>query len=75
MNLTAAHLRAAVLLSSSCPRPGRIALPCCCRNILARGGGAMPAETVERKLVAILAADSAGFSRFVGLDSTDPKQV
>src|SRR5947209_17937026 len=28
----------------------------------------MPAEGVERKLVAILAADIAGFSRLVGLD-------
>jgi adenylate cyclase len=38
------------------------------RNIPARGGGTMPAETVERKLVAILAADIAGFSRLVGAD-------
>jgi adenylate cyclase len=28
----------------------------------------MPAETVERKLVAILAANIAGFSRLVGAD-------
>jgi hypothetical protein len=28
----------------------------------------MPAETVERKLVAILAADIAGYSRPVGAD-------
>ena len=28
----------------------------------------MPAEAIERKLVAILAADIAGFSRFVGGD-------
>ena len=27
----------------------------------------MPAETVERKLVAILAADVAGFSRLMGV--------
>ena len=28
----------------------------------------MPAEAVERKLAAILAADIAGYSRLVGLD-------
>jgi class 3 adenylate cyclase len=28
----------------------------------------MPEQAVERKLVAILAADIAGFSRLVGLD-------
>ena len=28
----------------------------------------MPAQAVERKLAAILAADIAGFSRLVGLD-------
>ena len=68
MNLTAAHLRAAVLLSSSCPGPAQIALPCRCRNILARGGGAMPAEAIERKLVAILAADVAGNPWLLGAD-------
>ena len=48
--------------------PGRIALPCRFRNILARGGGAMPAEAIERKLVAILAADIAGHLRLTGAD-------
>ena len=28
----------------------------------------MPAETIERKLVAILAADIVGYSRLVGLE-------
>jgi hypothetical protein len=48
--------------------PGRIALPCRCRNILPWGRGAMPAETVERKLASILAADIAGHLRLTGAD-------
>src|SRR5262249_27846797 len=34
----------------------------------AREAAPMPAETVERKLAAILAADIAGYSRLIGLD-------
>ena len=51
---------------SIAPRADCFALPL--SEYTAGEGGAMPAETVERKLVAILAADIAGFSRLVGAD-------